>query len=741
MSKSNENHHALYLAGVAAFPQKTKQVIQRETNVLWSEIKKKEKNYEEELKKLQTRSTTKKAAMFKYFTTRPNPTKKPEQEPTTSEEIQIVPHSNSSGSERSTNSSDTSNISDESTDTRSSTSSVRNAAPVQEKIRSSQSDVDSKISDMMVVERAVGLTPPMKKTMEKLMQEKKTLENKLRRAKQNQKAQLNFRDRKRKAMTDLNQSHPEAAKRLRIHGSAGRPPLESQPEMVGLHSAILDIVIPQSSADDRRRTEVYNCCQNLDSLREKLAERGFNLTRTATYYRLIPANVHHRDGKRHVHTVPVKLKRAQNSRRKIHEDRSFARAMVAQVEEFASLFSSSTACFISQDDKARVPLGLPISKKQTAMVMHLDYQVTLPDHDFPIGEKHKLIPSVYAACLMKDGKVGFNGPTYMAIRSAKHDGSTAKTHAADFVRLTELESFKSALLTNSGEVKPLLFVGVDGGPDEAPGNSKSLLAWYNCFERHGLDAIYVFCNAPGLSAYNKVERRMAPLSKDTSGIILPFDTFGSHLNASNKTIDIDLEKKNFKAAGEILASVWSETVIDGHPVYAEFRPAGSELEFLVKPQRWIDVHVRQSKYLLQVVKCNDTSCCAAKRVDFEKIIGGRFLPPPIPLKTTTGGPTINQEGSFGSLFQNVWLSKLSKTKVQDTHCPTRLKIKHKSGLTELARRTCSSCGIYYPTLVALKAHAPVCSGEDLSGSDMEEESENPDEFTFEDQLSVATVDV
>ena len=28
--------------------------------------------------------------------------------------------------------------------------------------------------------------------------------------------------------------------------------------------------------------------------------------------------------------------------------------------------------------------------------MHLDYKVTLPDHDFPIGENHKLIPSVYA---------------------------------------------------------------------------------------------------------------------------------------------------------------------------------------------------------------------------------------------------------------------------------------------------------------------------------------------------------
>ena len=61
---------------------------------------------------------------------------------------------------------------------------------------------------------------------------------------------------------------------------------------------------------------------------------------------------------------------------------------------------------------------------------------------------------------------------------------------------------------------------------------------------------------------------MAPLSKDVARVILPFDTFGSHLDGSNKTTNTTLEKKNFKAAGEILADIWSESVIDGHPVVA-----------------------------------------------------------------------------------------------------------------------------------------------------------------------------
>ena len=67
--------------------------------------------------------------------------------------------------------------------------------------------------------------------------------------------------------------------------------------------------------------------------------------------------------------------------------------------------------------------------------------------------------------------------------------------------------------------------------------------------------------APGLSAYNQVERRMASLNKALSGILLPYETFGTYLDLSRKTIDTNLEKRNFKAAGDILAKVWEEIVL------------------------------------------------------------------------------------------------------------------------------------------------------------------------------------
>ena len=48
---------------------------------------------------------------------------------------------------------------------------------------------------------------------------------------------------------------------------------------------------------------------------------------------------------------------------------------------------------------------------------------------------------------------------------------------------------------------------------------------------------------------------MAPVSRFLSGIILPYETFGSLLNSKGETVDDDLEKFNFQQAGEVLVDV------------------------------------------------------------------------------------------------------------------------------------------------------------------------------------------
>ena len=113
----------------------------------------------------------------------------------------------------------------------------------------------------------------------------------------------------------------------------GRPRIETKDDMIGLHEAILDIVTPQSSADERRRTETYRICQSLNSLQEHLSSKGYHVKRSNPHYRLLPSNVNTINGKRHVHSnaLPIKLVNPRNEKRKGHEDRQFAKAVVNMV--------------------------------------------------------------------------------------------------------------------------------------------------------------------------------------------------------------------------------------------------------------------------------------------------------------------------------------------------------------------------------------------------------------------------
>lgn len=66
------------------------------------------------------------------------------------------------------------------------------------------------------------------------------------------------------------------------------------------------------------------------------------------YYRLLPVNIHYKDGKRHVYTVPVKLCCPQNYLQKNH----FAMASITFARELANLFGK-IMCFScpKEDDK------------------------------------------------------------------------------------------------------------------------------------------------------------------------------------------------------------------------------------------------------------------------------------------------------------------------------------------------------------------------------------------------------
>ncbi|CAF3698963.1 unnamed protein product [Rotaria sordida] len=635
--------------------------------------------------------------------------------------------------------------------------------PAQERAFKELSSINERIASLVQV-RQMGLsTPENRKQLKQLMKERKKKAYELKRLQSKQKASNKYRIKRRKIVEHLFETKPELHPQLNklYRRGAGRPRIEEQcPDLLQI---IEEIAKVGGASDDRRRSETIRPCLTLDDLREKIKQRGYDIKRTTLYYRLLPHRASSIDGRRHVHTVPVRLRRAQNDEHGKHEDGHFATATIRYMKDLASIFGNDCVFYLSQDDKCKVPLGLPAARIQAPMLMHLDYRIRLPDHDWTVAPRHQLTPSVYAACLLsEDGDLGYSGPTYIAIRSAKHDLSSAESHAIDFDRLICLKEFEKVARDETGQVKPIIIVTVDGGPDENPRFPKTLVSSIRKFKKYDLDALFILTHAPGQSAYNIVERRMAPLSHDLAGLILPHDHFGSHLNDSGVTINVDLEKLNFRKAGQILAETWNQSVIDGFPCVAEYinPPATSEderrqadikivmdeilrqicadeeveegHEFRIHAsdeyyqenaraprektgeqlkydidEYWCATHVLQTQYTLQIIRCNSVECCGTWRSNYIEIFPHRFLPSPVPFERTPCGIRMAerdyQKGQFyGSLFQRIQFHGVVIQHTQNEMLPFDYCCA--SVKKELKKRTCKVCNQYIPSAYRMKNH-------------------------------------
>jgi hypothetical protein len=117
----------------------------------------------------------------------------------------------------------------------------------------------------------------------------------------------------------------------------------------------------------------------------------------------------------------------QNSLRKEHEDVHFCAAAVKHLKELCELMGKDAVFAMSQDDNAQVPLGKTACKVQQKVVMSMKFLKLAQDHDYVAGPGHNMVPSVYAGLEFKDKKLSYSGPTYIAVRSGKHVGSSAET--------------------------------------------------------------------------------------------------------------------------------------------------------------------------------------------------------------------------------------------------------------------------------------------------------------------------
>ncbi|CAG8788938.1 24670_t:CDS:2, partial [Gigaspora rosea] len=271
--------------------------------------------------------------------------------------------------------------------------------------------------------------------------------------------QQNYKDRKRQKLQQVEDQLKAAVINTQLIKPVGHPHLEeAQP---GLLETILCLVSSDGQADERRCLEIIRSVKTLDQLYTALEQMNYKISRSATYLRLFPKWFNTEKGKRYIKTVPVKLLRSQNAARKRHEDTYFCAFLVRNIKEMVSLLGPQSVLTISQDDKARIPLGLATANKQAPILIRVEYRVELPDHDWVVTEKHKLIPSVYAILEMQSGKYGnaeaitYSGLTFIRICSGKHDTSTAYTHSKDFDDLMSDERLHNFTTTEDGQSKPV----------------------------------------------------------------------------------------------------------------------------------------------------------------------------------------------------------------------------------------------------------------------------------------------
>ncbi|PKB97079.1 hypothetical protein RhiirA5_433757 [Rhizophagus irregularis] len=194
----------------------------------------------------------------------------------------------------------------------------------------------------------------------------------------------------------------------------------------------------------------------------------------------IPAKTYH-------HPAIIANASVSRNKRNKHIDEHYCFTFMKGANQFAALFSTNSI-IISQDDKAKVPLGIPAQK---------------------------LIPSVYLLINPSDTNDTFrNGQLSIFIRPQYQVGTSSATHM------------------------------IDGSLDKNSRHMKNIYQYCRIFHTFDLDYLSIQTYAPSQSAYNPVERSMAMLSQKLASITLPINKYGSHLNSQGQVDDLKLAMIN-----------------------------------------------------------------------------------------------------------------------------------------------------------------------------------------------------
>ncbi|GES95891.1 hypothetical protein GLOIN_2v1766467 [Rhizophagus clarus] len=220
-------------------------------------------------------------------------------------------------------------------------------------------------------------------------------------------------------------------------------------------------------ANYKRRKEIIKV-HTIKHFREKMDEDyGIYMAKSTLQNYMQPKHPGSKEAQRHHHPTQIRFAAVRRDEMNSHVDEHYCLASVKGVKSFAMAFPQDVL-IISQDDKAKVPLGMAAVGRTFKTIQTTNEPVSVPNHNFPKAAKHKLVLSVYLLInpsdtndSLRSGKVRiFICPEYFL-------STSCETHMVDLMSITKEENFRE--FTHNGDsVKPFWCLLTDGGPDENP---------------------------------------------------------------------------------------------------------------------------------------------------------------------------------------------------------------------------------------------------------------------------------
>ncbi|CAF5192873.1 unnamed protein product, partial [Rotaria magnacalcarata] len=178
--------------------------------------------------------------------------------------------------------------------------------PAQESVLKDLKEISERIANLIQVKSMGLLTPENQKTLKKLIEQKKQRTTDLKRLQSKQRASTRYRERKKRRVEQLCAQNPEVAAELSKIFRPSSMRMQIEEDCPDLLQIIAEIARVGGATDNKGKA-----CASLDDLKDKIKERGYEIRKSSLYYRLMPNRALSHDGKKHVITVPVRLRKLQ----------------------------------------------------------------------------------------------------------------------------------------------------------------------------------------------------------------------------------------------------------------------------------------------------------------------------------------------------------------------------------------------------------------------------------------------